>query len=442
MKKISLRERIKQIHLTKFLLMVIIILLVLFFSGGVLGFSSGKNLKFRGISMGVHAQEKADYRGEIFGDVLPAVDVSIVREVLLDEKITTDELEMRMRELIEELNEPVPTQTGTNLSVTIPEPVLTNTQTPVRTPVFTSTAPLQIMTATNTYTITPLSTNTPGVIILFSKTPAHTATGFTNITATIALTSTPMRTHTSTRTAVETGLPTFTSTLVRTPTPTLAATATHTQTQTPTGTATVTPTRTVTPTPTHTSTATPTPTSTPTQTATATQTHTATQIPTNTPTPTNTNTPTVAPTHTTTPTPTATSTQSGVICNNNPDLEIIGYFYPLNGSENIPLSINPVVFFNQSMDPATITYGDENHVVLCQKLNENSDVCLPGTEVNATIEISSLIFRYNFVLIKPQSSLERDVLYTVFVGNQIKVHPQCPNTPIGNRKQSNFRTVP
>jgi hypothetical protein len=93
------------------------------------------------------------------------------------------------------------------------------------------------------------------------------------------------------------------------------------------------------------------------------------------------------------------------------------------------------------MDPTTLTYGDDNHVVICERINENANSCLQGTEVNATIEIRSLIWRHNLVVIIPQEPLQEGVLYTLFAGNQIKVNGQCSPTPMGGRKQSNFTTV-
>jgi hypothetical protein len=93
------------------------------------------------------------------------------------------------------------------------------------------------------------------------------------------------------------------------------------------------------------------------------------------------------------------------------------------------------------MDPTTLTYGDENHVVVCQKTNGDSNACRSGTEVKATIEIRSLIWRYNLVVILPQEPLQKGVQYTLFAGNQIRVNSQCSFTPLSGRKQSNFTTI-
>ncbi len=308
MKKTILRERINKINLIKYLLTLIIFILFLFFLGSTFGFSSGKNLKFRKIPMGLHAQEKADYSAEIFGPFLPAVDISIIRAVLDDEKISPDELETRMNVFLEELSEPVPIQTETNLTSNIEKPVLIITQTPGPTPAITNTVTLQTQTATNTKTVTPSATATRTVFYLPSKTPTRTATRFSLYTSTFAPTKTPTNTPTSTPTDTPTATPTNTPT--HTPTHTPTATPTNTPTHTPTDTPTATPTNTPTHTPTDTPTATPTntPTHTPTDTPTATPTNTPTSTPTDTPTATPTNTPTSTPTDTPTATPTPTST--------------------------------------------------------------------------------------------------------------------------------------
>jgi hypothetical protein len=138
---------------------------------------------------------------------------------------------------------------------------------------------------------------------------------------------------------------------------------------------------------------------------------------------------------------TPTATQPAVICNDDPNLQLLGYFWPPDGSVNVPTNIIPIIFFNQSMDPSTLTYGDANHVVICQKTNGNSNACRSGTEVNATVEIRSLIWRSNLVVILPQEPLQRGVQYTLFAGNQIKVNAQCSSTPMSGRKQSNFTTI-
>lgn len=442
MKKTSPLKSINQHNLTKYSLILIILTLFIFMMVNSNIFSSSKNQKFREIPVGIHAQEKADYGAEILENALPAVDVSIVRAVLDEEKISPDEVETRMNEFIEELKSPVPLSGGPVLPVINEKPVVAVTNTPAITPVLINTATSQIRTATITNAVSPSPAITQIVVFLPTKTTAYTAT--------VAPTRTPTKTAPSIQT--QTPTPTYRPSAIPTLTPTSAPTRTHTAapTSTPTHTATQGPT--LTPTPTNIATATSTPTNTPTATPTPTSTPTSSPTPTSTatPTPTATDTPTATPTPTDippatptpTPTPTPTTTDPAIKCNNDPDVELIGLFLPTDGSENVSLTVNPVIYFNQSMDPTTLTYGDEQHVVICQKINENSNACQNGTEVNATIQISSLFYRYQVVIIYPQVSLQRGVLYTIFAGNQLKVHPQCPPRSVGERQQSNFTTIP
>ena len=117
--------------------------------------------------------------------------------------------------------------------------------------------------------------------------------------------------------------------------------------------------------------------------------------------------------------------------------------WPADGSVNVPTDVIPVIVFDQSMDPTTLTYGDASHLVICEKLNNNSNSCKAGTEVNATLEIRSVVYYNDWVLIHPQSQLQNGILYTMFAGNQIKSMPDCSSysQPLGGRDQTNFTTI-
>lgn len=154
---------------------------------------------------------------------------------------------------------------------------------------------------------------------------------------------------------------------------------------------------------------------------------------------TNTLTPSFTPTSTLTPTPTATLTT----CNVNPNVEVLAYMFPPDGSVNVPVDIIPVIVFNQSMDASTLTYGDASHVVICQKVSGASNSCRTGTEVNAYLELRSVIYYNDWLIIHPQEALQKGILYTLFAGNQIKTLPECStySKPLGGRDQSNFTTI-
>jgi hypothetical protein len=555
MKKISLRDRINQMNLKKYSLNLTVLLLLLFILGRTFIFSSAKDLKFREIQMGIHAQEKADYSAEIFGNILPAVDISIIREALYDENFGINEVETRMSILQEELKIPVPIITSSNNPSPIEQPNMTYTKTP--TIIKSITLPTRTITSTNTFNLSPTATRT--IFILPSKTPTRTTTNIFFITATISPTRTPTRTATNKPTNTPTNTPTkmVTNTATYTPTDTPTSTPSYTETNTPTNTPTHTPTEkptmtpintttntatntptqtatntftptptqtftdtpTLTPTPTNTATQTPTFTSTstatatatltptapptltqtPTNTATHTSTYTATLIPTVIPTPsftftptptytltpspssTSTNTPTwmptftslptitgtISPTHTPTYTPTVspsltptpfntvvpsptpiftsspTPTATIAVCNTSgTNIPLIKFFIPSDGSVNVPVNSQPVIVFNQSIDPTTLIYGDTKNIVLCQKTSPTSNACNSTTIVNVTIEILSIVYKNDYVILHPLQLLESGKRYTIFVGNSLKPLPECSaySPLITGRIQNSFTT--
>lgn len=160
-------------------------------------------------------------------------------------------------------------------------------------------------------------------------------------------------------------------------------------------------------------------------------------------TPTSTVTQTWTPSNTPTWTLTPSSTATLATCNVNPDLELIAYMFPSEGSVNVPVEIIPVIVFNQSMEASTLTYGDTSHIVICQKVSGSSNSCRSGTEVNAYLEIRSVVYHNDWVIIHPLENLQKGILYTMFAGNQIVALPECStySKPLGGRKQSNFTTV-
>ncbi len=117
--------------------------------------------------------------------------------------------------------------------------------------------------------------------------------------------------------------------------------------------------------------------------------------------------------------------------------------WPPDGSINVPVDVIPVIVFNQSMDPSSLTYGDASHIVICQKVSANSNSCRNGTEVNAILEIRSVVYRNDWVIVHPLQDLQNGILYTMFAGNQIVALPECSaySKPLGGRIQSNFITV-
>lgn len=117
--------------------------------------------------------------------------------------------------------------------------------------------------------------------------------------------------------------------------------------------------------------------------------------------------------------------------------------FPPEGSVNVPVDIKPVIVFNQSMDSNSLTYGDTSHIVICQKVSGSSNSCRSGTEVNAYLEIRSVVYYNDWLIIHPLKPLDNGIQYTMFAGNQIKTLPECSSysKPLGGREQSNFTTV-
>ena len=447
--------------------------------GTVTTFVTPNEEQFLQIPVVVQAVEEANYRDGVEEFTFPGVELAIVKEVLSDSQTddSEDSLEERVSLVEEQLQKPVPQATNapeTNEEVVnnLPTPtesgnlnVPTNTVTVRPSITITST---NTMTSTNTATFTRTATNTlipvtatstrtqgPGNTPTFTQTPSITNTSTWTPTFTISPTATFTFTPTSTHTFTPTWTSSVTPSLTYTPTftPSLTPTFTYTPslTNSPTATFTFTPTHTFTPTwtssatpsltftPTLTNSPTATFTFTPTSTHTFTPTWTSSVTPSLTFTPTSIATQTFTPPLTLTPTPTPTLTT----CNVDPNAEIIAYMYPPDGSVNVPVDIIPVIVFNQSMDTSTLSYGDASHIVICEKVSGSSNSCRTGTEVNAYLEIRSVIYYNDWLIIHPLETLQKGILYTMFAGNQIKTLPECStySKPLGGREQSNFTTI-
>ena len=117
--------------------------------------------------------------------------------------------------------------------------------------------------------------------------------------------------------------------------------------------------------------------------------------------------------------------------------------WPPDGSVNVPIDVLPVIAFDQSMDLQTLTYGDDRHIVICEKITESSNSCRSGTEIDAVIEIHSVYYQNDLVIIHPNELLENSIVYTIFAGNQIRALPECLtySYPMSGREQINFTSV-
>jgi hypothetical protein len=413
----------------------------------------------------ISAIEEANYADGVEEFVFPGVDLSIVKEVLSDLEANgqgEEVLDERVSQVVEQLQQPVPLATNpivpteeelvnnnpvstepasqssaTNTSAMIPSSTITNTSTFTQTatnPFIPSIIPV---TGTSTSTIQP--TNRP--TFASTWTPTFTLTPSLTNSLTPTFTLTPSLTNSLTPTYTLTPLLTNSLTPTYTLTPSLTSSLTPTFTLTPSLTNSLTPTLTLTPslisssTPTFTLTATSTYTVTPTWTSSGTPSMTFTPTFTSTPT----QIPSMTPTFTFTPTPTVTI----ATCNVTLQGSMLQFMWPADGSINVPLNIRPVIVFNQSMNASTLTYGDANHIVICQKVSDSSNSCRNGTEIPARVEILSVMYRNDWVNIYPLQPLEKGIRYTLFAGNQIVAHPDCSSysKPLGGRVQSNFITI-
>jgi hypothetical protein len=159
-----------------------------------------------------------------------------------------------------------------------------------------------------------------------------------------------------------------------------------------------------------------------------------------TPSPTNTVIPSPTPIITISPIPTATI----AACNSSgTNIPLIKYFIPPDGSVNVPTNSHPVIVFNQSIDPATLLYGDTRNIVICQKTSPASNACISSTILNVEVEILSNVYRNDYVILHPLQTLQRGIQYTIFVGNNLKPLPECSaySPVITGRIQNSFTTI-
>ena len=433
--------------------------------GAVNTFVTPQQDVFVQIPINVSSKEQANYGDGVEQFVFPGVDIAIVDEILGDAVITDQRsLENRLSEMANLLQQPIPVATenselvdGNSPTEQFYETVVIPTNTQSITP--TQNTSLTLIPVTGTSTLTKQPSQTASLTL----DPSFTSTLNPTIILSPTLTNSPLPTFTGTFTNTATFTftpsytssvtPTFTFTPSRTNTFTFTPTRTHTLTFTPTSTSSRTPTFTFTPT--HTSSVTPTFTFTPTYTSSVTPTFTYTPTRTNTftftPTVTSSNTPTftltftqtntssITPTFTLTPSPTATL----AICNTTPKTSLLKYMWPPDGSVNVPVDVIPVIVFNQSIDPSSLVYGEPSRIVICQKSSDSSNACRNGSEVNATLEIKSMVYQNDWIIIHLQEPLRGGILYTMFAGNQIKSLPECFSfsSPMGGREQSNFTSI-
>jgi len=141
------------------------------------------------------------------------------------------------------------------------------------------------------------------------------------------------------------------------------------------------------------------------------------------------------------PTATATFTPP-VTCNIlTPAEELKVSFNPANGSLEVPFDVQPVLTFNQSMDPATFWIYDIQNICLCKFSNNNT--CPPPYWVPFTISFSSTVYLNDTVTIHPMFALELGTQYTIFAGPNLKPHPACSaySTPFSTIQISRFVVV-
>jgi hypothetical protein len=121
---------------------------------------------------------------------------------------------------------------------------------------------------------------------------------------------------------------------------------------------------------------------------------------------------------------------------------LIKYFVPSDGSENVPVNSQPVIVFNQSIDPTTLLYGETKNIVLCQKTSSTSNSCISSTIVEVDVEILSIVYRNDYVILHPLQTLQSGARYTIFVGNNLKPLPECSafSSVITGRIQNSFTT--
>lgn len=368
------------------------------------------------IPFAMHAAQPADYSAEMRNTLFPAVNISILEDVLRDREPEGQGFDSRITAVVDQLRTSVPTATLLPIAPTrSPVPVSpTTAAAPTRT---SMPEPSPSVAATSTIVLSS-QTSIPPTSTYAAPYPTSTST----TTATRTPTATATRTPTTTPSATATRTPTATTT--RTPTPT----ATHTFTFTPSATLTPTDTPTITATSTDTPTTTPTATFTPTDTVTPTYTVT----PSDTPTPTDVATITLTPTYTLTPTALSGECQT-------PD-PITGYvveIVPADGAGGVLVSVQPAIYFNQAMAPGSLIYGDGRSILLERCLDGS---CGLNVDIDASMIVGSEMFADDRVTIIPSDALQAATTYRITVGNQIQNSVDCGLINQGLRVYSFFTT--
>lgn len=110
---------------------------------------------------------------------------------------------------------------------------------------------------------------------------------------------------------------------------------------------------------------------------------------------------------------------------------------PQNDAVDVLVGIQPVILFNQPMDPIPLIYGNDRliNLEICE-----SQLCSVRGSVEGTISIATTTYQNDQVVIIPAAPLQPNTYYLITVGNQIRNHPDCGSTNQGLRVYSTFRT--
>ncbi len=140
------------------------------------------------------------------------------------------------------------------------------------------------------------------------------------------------------------------------------------------------------------------------------------------------------PAGTTDPTPgndSATDTDTQSSCSNpDPTTGFVSSITPADGSTGVPVTVNPVIRFNQAMDASTLTYGDKDYIALC-----SNNGC--GQIVSASVTISTTTYTNDTVTIAPDANLNASTDYWISVGVAVK---NACSTAQGITVQTQFTT--
>lgn len=136
--------------------------------------------------------------------------------------------------------------------------------------------------------------------------------------------------------------------------------------------------------------------------------------------------------------PTVTPTSTPSACSTpNPVTGFVTGTSPIDGSVNVPLGVQSVIFFNQSMDAATLIYGDNTHFALCSNAG-----CPPAQIVAATVSIQNNLYLNDQVTVIPDAPLAPNLTYYLVAGTLVQNHADCGNVLQAVRVITSFTTAP